>query len=253
MQDLTPSARIEYVGHATVGIDLDGVRLLTDPLLRSRVAHLRRAAPLDSTARRGVDAVLVSHAHYDHLDLPSLERLGTQTPVVVPKGLGGLLRKRRFSAVVEVEAGDSLHLGGLGLRVVHAEHEGGRGPFGASAQAVGYLLSGSSSVYFAGDTDLFEGMRELGPVDVALLPIWGWGPGLGAGHLDPRRAAEAVALLRPRAVLPIHWGTYFPIHLGLRGRPRFLELPAAEFVAAVRETSPDVTVRVLRPGESADF
>ena len=66
-------AQIQYVGHATVVIDLDGVRLLTDPLLRTRVAHLRRVVPVDAKALRGVDAVLISHAHYDHLDLPSLK------------------------------------------------------------------------------------------------------------------------------------------------------------------------------------
>ena len=99
-----------------------------------------------------------------------------------------------------------------------AEHEGSRGPFGASADAVGYVITGSEVVYFAGDTDLFDGMHELGPVDLALVPIWGWGPGLGAGHLDPVQAAEAVARIRPRLVVPIHWGTYFPIHLGLTRR-----------------------------------
>jgi L-ascorbate metabolism protein UlaG (beta-lactamase superfamily) len=105
-------------------------------------------------------------------------------------------------------------------------------------------------VYFAGDTDLFDGMGDLGPVDVGLVPIWGWGPGLGAGHLDPARAAEAVALLRPGLVVPIHWGTYFPIHLGLRGAPDFVDSPPAEFVAAVEKIAPDVLVRVLRPGQS---
>ena len=94
--------RIEYVGHATVFVDLDGVRLLTDPLLRNRVAHLRRSTPVSARSRRGVDAVLISHAHYDHLDLPSLEKLGKQMPVVVPRGLGGMLRKRRFESVLEV-------------------------------------------------------------------------------------------------------------------------------------------------------
>jgi len=86
-----------------------------------------------------------------------------------------------------------------------------------------------------------------------LIPIWGWGPGLGAGHLDPKRAAEAVALVRPGLVVPIHWGTYFPIHLGLRGAPAFVELPPAEFVTAVQETAPGVPVRVLRPGESLEL
>ena len=253
MQDLTPTARIEYVGHATVVVDVDGVRLLTDPLLRNRVAHLRRAVPVDAKALRGVDAVLISHAHYDHLDLPSLEKLGKKLPIVVPRGLGGLLRKRRFEAVVEVEQQESIRIGALEVRAVPAEHDGGRGPFGASAEALGYVVTGSKSVYFAGDTDLFDGMGELGPVDVGLVPIWGWGPGLGAGHLDPARAADAVALFEPGLVVPIHWGTYFPIHLGLRGAPRFVELPPAEFVAAVAKTAPEVPVTVLRPGESVEL
>jgi L-ascorbate metabolism protein UlaG (beta-lactamase superfamily) len=244
---------IEYVGHATVAVDLDGVRLLTDPLLRNRVAHLRRAVPVDMTARRGVDAVLVSHAHYDHLDLPSLEKLGKSLPIVLPRGLGGLLRKRRFESVVEVDVGETVRIGQLEIRVVPAEHDAGRGPVGATAQPVGYVVSGTKSVYFAGDTDLFDGMAELGPLDAALVPIWGWGPGLGAGHLDPGGAARAVALLRPRVVVPIHWGTYFPIHLGLRGAPRFLELPPAEFKIAVAETAPDVEVHVLRPGEGFEL
>ena len=246
-------ARIEYVGHATVVIDLDGVRLVTDPLLRNRVAHLRRAAPVDAKALRGIDAVLISHAHYDHLDLPSLEKLGKKLPIIVPRGLGGLLRKRRFETVIEVEQQESIHMGALEVRAVPAQHDGGRGPFGASAEALGYIVTGSRSVYFAGDTDLFDGMGDLGPVDVGLVPIWGWGPGLGAGHLDPARAAEAVALLRPGLVVPIHWGTYFPIHLGLRGAPDFVGLPPAEFVAAVERIAPDVLVRVLRPGQSLDL
>ena len=245
--------RIEYVGHATVLLALDEVRLVTDPLLRNRVAHLRRAVPVDSRAMRGVDAVLISHAHYDHLDLPSLEKLGKKIPVVVPRGLGGLLRKRRFEAVVEVELGEGFRIGALEVRAVAAEHEGSRGPFGASARALGYVVSGSRSVYFAGDTGLFEEMAELGPVDVGLLPIWGWGPSLGRGHLDPRSAAEACRLLRPKVVIPIHWGTYAPIHLGLRGAPRFLDLPPVEFTVAMKESAPEVEVRVLRPSEATEL
>ena len=246
--------RIEYVGHATVVVDLDGVRILTDPLLRNRVVHLRRSVAVDSRALRGVDAVLVSHGHYDHLDLPSLEKLGKELPMVVPRGLGGLLRKRRFEAVLEVEEGERLHIGGLAIQAVHAEHDPGRGPFGAKAPPLGYVVGGSRSVYFAGDTDLFDGMRDLGPVDVGLVPIWGWGPGLGGGgHLDPARAAEAVARIRPALAVPIHWGTYSPIHLGLRGAPAFLRLPAAEFVTAARERAPEVEVRVLEPGESLEL
>ena len=246
-------ARIEYVGHATVLVDLDGVRLLTDPLLRNRVAHLRRTGPVSTRAQRGIDAVLVSHAHYDHLDLPSLEKLGKKLPVVVPRGLGGLLRKRRFESILEVEVGETFAIGSLQIRAVHADHDGSRGPFGASADPVGYVISGSKSVYFAGDTDLFDGMAELGPVDVALIPIWGWGPGLGGGHLDPKGAAEAVARIKPGLAIPIHWGTYYPIHLGLMRVPGFVDVPPLEFVAAMTETAPDVEVRVLQVGEGVEL
>jgi L-ascorbate metabolism protein UlaG (beta-lactamase superfamily) len=197
--------------------------------------------------------VLISHAHYDHLDLPSLERLGKKLPIVVPRGLGGLLRKRRFESVLEVEVGETFSIGALEIRAVPAEHGRGRGPFGASADPVGYVVLGTKSIYFAGDTDLFDGMSELGSLDVALVPIWGWGPGLGGGHLDPSRAAEAVARIRPKLVVPIHWGTYFPIHLGLKGKPGFVDLPPLEFLAAMKETSPDVDVKVLNPGEGLDL
>ena len=246
-------ARIEYVGHGTVFVDLDGVRLLTDPLLRNRVAHLRRSTPVAARALRGIDAVLISHAHYDHLDLPSLEKLGKKVPVVVPRGLGGLLRKRKFESILEVEVGETLAIGELQIRAVRAEHDRGRGPFGASADPVGYVVSGTKSIYFAGDTDLFEEMSELGPVDVGLVPIWGWGPGLGGGHLDPARAADAVALIKPRLVIPIHWGTYLPIHLGLAGRPPFVSVPPIEFVTALKEKAPDTRVQVLQPGESLEL
>jgi L-ascorbate metabolism protein UlaG (beta-lactamase superfamily) len=247
-------ARIEYVGHATVFVDLDGVRLLTDPLLRNRVAHLRRAAAVSARIGRGVDAVLISHAHYDHLDLPSLEKLGKKLPIVLPRGLGRLLRKRRFESIVEIEVGETIRIGELEIRAVPAEHDRSRGPFGASADPVGYLISGTRTVYFAGDTDLFDEMHDLGPVDVALIPIWGWGPSLGGGgHLDPARAAEAVARIRPGLVVPIHWGTYFPIHLGIMGRPGFVDVPPAEFLAALKEHSPEIRAEILRPGESLDL
>jgi len=246
-------ARIVYVGHATTVVDLDGVRLLTDPLLRTRVAHLRRSTPVDAKTLRGIDAVLVSHGHYDHLDVPSLEKLGKKLPVVLPKGLGGLLRKRRFESVLEVEVGETFSIGALSVRAVPAAHDRSRGPFGASADPVGYVVTGSRTVYFAGDTDLFDEMSELPELDLALVPIWGWGPGLGAGHLDPAGAAEAVARIRPRRVVPIHWGTYFPIHLGLRGRPGFVDLPPARFVAELEKTAPEVEVCVLRPGESLEL
>ena len=238
-----------YVGHATVLVDMEGVRLLTDPLLRPRLLHLRRAGRVDATVLRGVDAVLVSHLHFDHLDVPSLRLLGRDLPIVVPRGAGRLLRRRGFTSVRELEDGDETRVGGVTIRGTPALHDSTRRPFGARARPLGYSIRGSRSVYFAGDTDVFADMAALGPVDVALVPIWGWGPSLGAGHMNPRAAAEAVRLLQASVVVPIHWGTYFPLQSALRGIPKFLEDPAAEFTTRVREVAPDVDLRVLRPGE----
>ena len=244
-------AKVTYVGHATVHIALDGVRLLTDPVLRTRMGHLRRRrGRVDPAALRGIDTILISHAHYDHLDIPSLERLGRITPIVVPRGVGALVRRRSFAHVVEIEEGETISIGGLSVTATLAEHSGRRGPF-ASGQALGYVVAGSSRIYFAGDTDLFPAMAELGSIDVALVPIWGWGPSLGRGqHMDPERAAESLSLLRPRIAVPIHWGTYHPLHLGLREAPRYLSEPPARFVRAAAGVAPDVDVRVLHPGET---
>jgi L-ascorbate metabolism protein UlaG (beta-lactamase superfamily) len=237
-------ARLTYVGHATVVIDMDGVRLLTDPVLRPRVLHLRRAAPVPADALRGIDAVLVSHGHWDHLDLPSLDRLGREMAIVCPRGLGGLLRRKRFSAVTEVEAGESISVGALRVTAVPAEHHGGRVPFGARGDALGFVVTGSESIYFAGDTDIFEGMAELGPVDVALLPVAGWGRKVGPGHLDPEGAARAAALIRPRLAIPIHWGTLYAI-----GRVPETASPH-EFAQHAAALAPDVDVRIVDPGAS---
>jgi L-ascorbate metabolism protein UlaG (beta-lactamase superfamily) len=248
------TARIGYVGHATVLVELDGVRLLTDPLLRTRVAHLRRTTRVDPHTFRGVDAVLLSHAHRDHLDLPSLERVGRSIPLVVPRGLGPLLRRRRFEHVLEVEEGDELQVGALTVRATHADHSGERPPFGSGGTALGYAVLGSRRVYFAGDTGLFAGLDGLvDELDAALVPIWGWGPTLGRGkHLDPETAAEAVRLLRPRVAVPIHWGTYRPVHVGVWNEPAFMRDPAGAFAEAVSRVAPDVEVRVLRPGEATE-
>jgi len=247
-------ASVTYVGHSTVLVDLDGTRLLTDPLLRTRVAHLRRRPSLALEELRDLDAVLVSHAHYDHLDLPSLDVVGRSTPVVVPRGLGGLLRRRGFTDVTEVDVGERVTIGAVTVDATFAVHDGARGPLGASGSPLGYVLGGTRKLYFAGDTDLFDGMEELsGELDLALVPIWGWGPSLGSGHLDPEGAARALALLKPRLAVPIHWGTYHPVYLGLRAVPSFLHQPPLRFVEAAAAVAPEVEIRVLQPGETLEL
>jgi L-ascorbate metabolism protein UlaG (beta-lactamase superfamily) len=244
--------RVRWLGHSTVLIELDGVVALTDPLLRKQVLHLRRSAPLDAEEAAEADVVLLSHLHYDHLDLPSLARLGHSVQLVVPSGASGLLHKRGFRRVVEVDAGEELHIGSVAIRATHAEHRGSRRPFGASASTVGYLVSGSLRVYFAGDTDLFDGMSALSPgLDLALLPVAGWGRRVPRGHLDPHRAAEALRLLRPRVAVPIHWGTYRPI--GASRSAELMRAPAESFARVARELAPEVDVHVLEAGGTLEL
>jgi len=241
---------VTWLGHATVVLELGGARLLTDPVLRDRVIHLRRqVAPPDPAALRDVDAVLISHLHFDHLDVPSLRRLGDGVRIVAPRGAGEYLRGRGFRRVLELAAGESLAVGGAQVSAVPAEHDGRRHPRGSFAEPVGFVVSGSPRVYFAGDTDVFAGMADLaGGVDVALLPIWGWGPTLGPGHMDPLGAATALTLIRPAVAVPIHWGTLFPIGLA-RSRGEALTGPPRAFVREAARLAPEVRVEVLTPGQ----
>jgi L-ascorbate metabolism protein UlaG (beta-lactamase superfamily) len=172
----------------------------------------------------------------------------------VPVGLGPLVRRWGHRAVIELAVGASFDVGEVRVIAVEAVHSGFRPPLGPRAVAVGYVIEGAGRrIYFAGDTDLYPGMREIGSpgLDLALLPVWGWGPNLGPGHLDPERAASAVALLAPRVAVPIHWGTLWP--MALRWRRHRLVDPPARFADAVARLAPDTRVVVLAPGESLDL
>jgi L-ascorbate metabolism protein UlaG (beta-lactamase superfamily) len=246
----TAADRIAFLGHATVLVELEGVRLLFDPLLRSRVLHLRRQVPpIENSLYADPDAVLISHLHHDHLDLSSLRRLGRDTHVIVPSGAGMWLAGKGFANVSEVDSGDVVKVGELEITVVEAHHNGRR-LGGLWANALGYLVACKHVVYFAGDTELFTGMGNLSPtLDVALLPVAGWGPKLGPGHMDPIQAAHAVELLKPRLAIPIHWGTLLPVGFARNYRTRLSDPPRL-FAEHVARVAPTVKVRILAPGES---
>jgi L-ascorbate metabolism protein UlaG (beta-lactamase superfamily) len=244
--------RITYVGHATVLLELDGARLLTDPLLRGRVLHLRRSTRLSQDFnRQQLSAVLISHTHQDHFDLPSLERLEKDTLMVLPRGVGGRLSKRGFRHIQECTAGEEIHVGSLTIQATYAEHRKSRFARGPCQDCLGYLVHGTHSVYFAGDTDLFPGMAQIGELNlgVALLPVWGWGPSLGPGHMDPYRAALALRLLKPRLAIPIHWGTLYPLGF-IPSWAGFLSDPPHRFAWFAKRLAPEVEVAILQPGES---
>ena len=229
-------------------IELGGVRLLTDPVLRGRVAHLRRhPRPPPPELSERLDAVLVSHLHYDHLDLPSLRRI--QAPrVLAPRGAGEFLRRAGLRGITEVAAGEAVEVSGVPVAAVRASHDDRRRPVGGPRAApIGFVVGRAPAVYFAGDTDLFDEMAALGPLEVALLPVAGWGPKLGPGHMDAAAAARAAALIRPRVAIPVHWGTLHPRTVRRGG---WFTRPPREFAAQVAALASDVEVRVLEPGAS---
>jgi len=237
--------RATWLGHATILVELGGMRLLTDPVLRLRVAHLRRQIPPPEPPGP-LDAVLISHLHRDHLDLPSLAQLDIRE-VIVPPGAARALRGVRAD-VHELAPGERRMVGGVEVAAVPAVHDGRRVPVGPPAEAVGYVIGGAHRVYFAGDTEPFAAMAELAPLDLALLPVWGWGPSLGPGHMDPEEAADTCALLRPAVAVPIHWGTY--LRVGMRGQAELLRDPPRRFAARVAECAPGTRVELLAPGGS---
>jgi L-ascorbate metabolism protein UlaG (beta-lactamase superfamily) len=241
--------QVTWWGHATATIDDGGTSVLTDPVLRGRLAHLyRRCGPLPPVSKP--TAVVISHLHADHCDVASLRVLPASTRLIVPRGAGAFLRRKLGGDrdLTEVAAGDEVTVGGLRIRAVPALHAGSRTPGSrVRAPALGYVVSGRRAVWFAGDTGLFDGMAQIGPVDLALVPVWGWSWTLGPGHLGPAEAAEAVRRVGAEWAVPIHWGTLWPVGCN-RVRPDRFTDPGHEFARHAATTAPGLKVRVLSPG-----
>jgi L-ascorbate metabolism protein UlaG (beta-lactamase superfamily) len=244
--------RITYLGHASLLIEIDGVKMITDPLLRPRILQvLRRVAPEAGREHlTGIDLVLLSHAHYDHLDVGSLKMLDGMPEVALPAPAQSVVETVGLPTRL-MEAGDSLAVGDVVVEAVHAAHDGRRMPWHRDATALGYIVRGpSGSMYFAGDTDVFDGMADFAGLDAAMLPVSGWGPRLPAGHMGPDEATEAIRLIHPRVAIPIHWGTYERV--AMRADPARARR-ARKFVDQVAKLSPPVRAELLDPGSSIDL
>jgi L-ascorbate metabolism protein UlaG (beta-lactamase superfamily) len=246
--------RITFLGHATLRIDLDGVTFLTDPVLRTFAAGLVHRQPVHDVAQivDGVDHVLISHLHRDHLDLASLHRLPANVQVIVPRGGAEVVKRAGLPCVRELGVGECVSVRGVRVRATHAAHNGFRAPFGPMAECLGFLVEGTKRIYFAGDTDIFDEMADLAPIDVALLPIAGWGPRLGPGHMGPAEAVQALGLLQPQIVVPIHWGSLVPLGMHFRSWT-YLTRPPIAFAEMARQAQPRVEVRILEPGQRLDL
>ena len=219
-------------------------------MLGTRLGPLRRHGPTPQLGSLGaLDAVLVSHAHPDHFDARSIRRLGGSAPLIVPVGLGAAAG-RLGRPIEELPVGHSIQVGDVRVTAVPALHL--RWPLRPRALTIGFLIEGSSGIYFAGDTTFFSSMANLaGRVDVALLPVGRWGPHPGPDRLGPASAARAAVAVGAHVAIPIHWGTFYPAGFW-RIWPRPLREPAARFAAELADTD-EVEVRVLEPGEVTDI
>jgi L-ascorbate metabolism protein UlaG (beta-lactamase superfamily) len=253
---------VTYVGQATVLIEMDGMRILTDPILKRWVGPLRRYGDLpDPTIHHGIDVVLISHQHLDHLDPTSLRLLPKSAVVIGPPLTGRTVRRVGFKTVVETRRDTALHLGDVEIIAVHARHTRRRWILSSPTEPLGFIVHGSSTIYFAGDTGLFDGMEDLHErIDLALLPIETWGVRPPEGrHLSPRTAAHALTLLQPRMAVPIHWGTLYLPGSAYAGKEatyawfQHTRKRPEEFATLAAEMAPEVEVRLLEPGASLDL
>jgi L-ascorbate metabolism protein UlaG (beta-lactamase superfamily) len=251
---MTTPTRVTYLGHSTLLIEMDGVRILTDPMLRKHVTFLvRNGPPIDPTFYQNIDAILISHLHYDHLDFPSLRLVNPPYRLIVPFEAAAVVEKGGFGGAEELKIGASTKVGPLEVRAVFADHVRQRGPGGPAADCVGYILRGSHNIYFPGDTALFPEMASLAEdLDLVFMPVWGWGANRGKKHMGPDEAAQAVQLLQPRYAIPIHWGSFVPFGFHLFS-PGFSRLPPLQFEVRARQLTPDVQVHVLPPGKSLEL
>jgi L-ascorbate metabolism protein UlaG (beta-lactamase superfamily) len=245
-------ARVTWLGHATFLVQLDGVSLLTDPALRPSITggiprNVPPGVPIEKLPP--IDAVLVSHSHYDHLDLPTIEKVGA--PVLAGLGLERFFRDRHVPAT-ELGWWSEARVGPVKIAFVPSQHWSRRGLLDTNRTLWGgFVIQGSrATLYFAGDTAYFGGFKEIGArfpgIDAALLPIGAYDPAwfMSPMHMNPEEALQAFADLGAATFVAMHWGTF-----KLTDEP--LDEPPVRLEAdRVRRGVPKERVRVLAIGES---
>ncbi len=211
---------VTWVGHATYVLQTGGLTILTDPIWSDTMPGIpRRFTPpgVDWSDLPRIDAVLISHNHYDHLDAPTIRRLPRDTPIFVPAALGEWFTRRGFVDVTELDWWESASLVGVDFDFVPAHHWSRRG-LGDTCKSLwgGWVITGEDGnrIYFAGDTGHGHWMAEIGQrypgIDLALMPIGAYEPDwfMRPVHMNPEEAVEACADLGAPRMASMHWGTF---------------------------------------------
>jgi L-ascorbate metabolism protein UlaG (beta-lactamase superfamily) len=249
------SLDVTWLGHATVVLDLDGVRLVADPLLRRNAGLLvRRGERPSEQAWTGADAVLLSHLHHDHAELASLRLLGDVPVITAPANAAWVTRRGLNGVGPDEDQWTAVGGAEVTVRLTPAVHDARPMPHRPNA-ASGHLVRGPSGiVWLAGDTELFDGMEDLahlagGPIDLALVPIGGWGPRLSPGHMGPVEAAIACRRVGARHAIPVHWKTLH-IPAGQVWPAGWMDAGGPAFAAALAQEAPHCRGIALNVGDS---
>jgi L-ascorbate metabolism protein UlaG (beta-lactamase superfamily) len=224
---------LTWIGHASFLLQLEGRNALIDPVLSPTLGGFvrRNVAPgLDWAVLPPIDIVMVTHNHRDHMDVPTLKRLGPAPVYVVPAGLGKWFRKSGFPRVVEMQWWQRQHVEGFDITFVPAEHWSRRGVTDTNKSWWGgYVVErGGVRAYHSGDTAWFDGFAEIGErcgvIDAAMLPIGAYAPRwfMRHQHMDPADAVRAYSALGARRFIAMHWGTFKLTDEDLREPPLLL-------------------------------
>ncbi len=222
-RDAPPSGlRVTWLGHSSTLVEIGGARLLTDPVFSARISPVSFAgpkrfwqAPMAADALPAIDAVILSHDHYDHLDLPTIRALGPTT-FVTPLGVGAHLEAWGVAPerIVELDWWESTRVAGVEIVCTPARHFSGRSPATRDRTLWGgfAMIARERRVFFSGDTAMFPGFADigsaLGPFDLTMMETGAYDAAWADVHLGPEQAVRAHQLLGGRVMLPLHWGTF---------------------------------------------
>jgi L-ascorbate metabolism protein UlaG (beta-lactamase superfamily) len=244
---------ITWLGHASFLVQMEGVNILIDPnwaLWHGPVKRLRHPT-LYAHDMPPIDLVLITHAHFDHLHLPSLRRIANGQPIILPRGVGSIVRRCGFSDIIELDTWQTARFRDLRITLTPARHWGARLIHDTHRQFGGFLIqSATRTAYHCGDSALFDGFIEIGKradIEIALLPIGAYeAPSGRPVHMNPEEAITAFQMLRAVNMIPMHHDT-FP----LSGEP--IAEPLERLRRASTQLGLDECIHVLPEGHSAIY